>query len=88
MTHHPPSDCEWYENGCNLGHHGGDPSAQDCAECMDYKGAARGLGDKVAKVISTLRFDTFKKKKTNEGGCRCGKRRAALNERFPVKDGN
>jgi hypothetical protein len=55
---------------------------------MDYRGPSRGLGDKAAKVISTLRLDTLRRKTTEDGGgCRCGKRRAALNERFPSKDG-
>ena len=81
--------CQWFEDGCNLGHHGGNPTAQNCAECMDYKGPSRGLGDKVHKAISTLRLDSLRRKNRDDsGGCRCGKRRAALNERFPVKDGN
>lgn len=89
MNHHlPPRDsCEWLEDECGLGHFGGKPTAQNCAECMDYRGPSRGLGDNAAKVISTLRLDTLRRKTTEDGGgCRCGKRRAALNERFPSKD--
>ncbi len=90
MSHLPKSleSCQWFEDGCLLGHHGGNPTAQNCAECMDYRGPSRGLGDKVAKAISSLRLDTLMRKKPEtDGGCRCGKRRAALNERFPSKDG-
>jgi hypothetical protein len=88
-THLPISreNCEWFDDGCNIGHHGGNPTPQNCAECMDFRGPSRGLGDKAAKVISTLRLDTLRKKKTEvDGGCGCGKRRAALNKRFPSKD--
>lgn len=91
MSNHPrlPESCGWFDDRCRLDHFGGVPTAANCAECMDYRGASRGLGDKVHKVISALRLDTLKRRTTEDGGgCRCGKRRAALNKRFPSKDRN
>ena len=89
MTLHPNSpdnQCQWFDGECRLGHFRGDPTPKNCGECMDYRGPSRGLGDTAAKVISTLRLDTLRRKTEDGGGCRCGKRRAALNERFPSKD--
>ena len=77
--------CDWYENGCLIGNHGGEPTASDCASCMDYKGASRGAGDRVARLLEIVKLDTLRTKKRAKGGCGCGQRRAALNERFPSR---
>ena len=78
--------CQHFEDGCLLGRFDGNPTEQNCQECMDYKGPTRGAGDYVAKFIQLGKFDTIPKKiKLPEGDCKCGKRRAALNKRFPRK---
>lgn len=47
-----------------------------CTTCDQYSGVPRGLGDRLASFIDKIA--SFKPKK-----CGCGKRRAALNRRFP-----
>lgn len=79
--------CIHYDEGCLIDRHDGSPTVEQCAECMDYRGPSRGMGDQVAKLINITRLDTLIKKRedkwTEDGGCKCGKRRAALNRRFP-----
>ena len=63
---------------CLLGLYGGQPLKSQCEECDQYSGPDRGFGDKVAKVVKATGLDKLAPK-----GCGCGKRRAALNKRFP-----
>ena len=93
MSHHQTSHddertCEWYDDGCLLGKHEGSPTVTDCSECGEYKGLSRGLGDTVTKALQKIRIDRFfenKKSEEKKSGCGCGKRRAALNKKFPPK---
>ena len=90
------SDCLNWEDGCLLGYHGGKPTEEDCASCMDYRGNPRGLGDHVANTIKFVKLKKPLQKiaeavsgKDVDGkrrGCGCGKRRAALNKMLPSRD--
>jgi len=80
------SECVHYDGECLIDKHGGNPTPEQCEECMEYRGPTRGVGDQVAQMIQITKLDTLlkkSKKKSGEGGCNCGKRRASLNRRFP-----
>ncbi len=78
-------DCFFIENGvCKLGLFQGKPKASDCDECEHYSGEARGLGDRVHKVMKTTGVASIVKR-VKPQGCGCGKRRAALNRMYPTK---
>ena len=91
MTRPTPGEqqeaCIHYDDGCLLSRYEGTPQPEECAECMDYRGPSRGMGDRVANLIKITRLDTLVKQKNSagEGGCKCGKRRAALNRLVPRK---
>lgn len=72
-------------NSCYAKKVEGTPTPEDCNSCMFYKGPDRGLGDKIHKVVKATKLDKFVPKTKKPGGCGCGKRRAALNKKFPTR---
>lgn len=69
---------------CLIGKFKGRPSEDDCGVCEYYSGPSRGLGDKVHKVLKATGIE--KVVKSVKKDCGCGKKRAALNDKFPSKD--
>ena len=68
----------YQDDRCILGLERFKPSEEYCESCKHYEGPDRGFGDKVARVVKATGLDKLTPK-----GCGCGKRRAALNKRFP-----
>tara|TARA_R110002110_G_scaffold167791_8_gene368924 strand:+ start:514 stop:735 length:222 start_codon:yes stop_codon:yes gene_type:complete len=71
-----------------LGLFDGKPKESDCAECDQYIGPPRGAGDYLAGFIDTIGVGGIAKTIRKKSGkdCGCGKRRRALNEKFPKKE--
>ena len=81
-------ECIWYKDSkCSLGHFGGDPTEDDCAECKHYAGPNRGAGDVVHNVMKRTGVAKVVEKfsEATGGDCGCGKRRAKLNNIMPSK---
>ena len=79
--------CDFFdeEDGCGLDVVEGIPTEEDCSSCMKYQGPARGLGDRVHRIISSTGLDRVVGG-IADGDCGCAKRRASLNRLFPSKD--
>tara|TARA_R100000654_G_scaffold14919_1_gene32010 strand:+ start:187 stop:447 length:261 start_codon:yes stop_codon:yes gene_type:complete len=81
------SNCKYHNvklEICKIGEYGGTPTVDDCLECSRYDGPDRGLGDKISKVLNKTGLPKLFKAVTPN--CGCGKRRKALNQKFPCKD--
>jgi len=65
---------------CKLNLFGGTPRPEDCGICPAYDGEIRGAGDVIACGLSRLGADRLAPK-----SCRCGERRARLNQILPTR---
>ena len=54
------------DKGCALGLFDGQPTKNDCAECMEYDGPTRGLGDVVHGALDAFGIHALIKKSLSE----------------------
>ena len=73
-----PPCTNWDGERCTLELFGGRPSPGVCAACDEYDGPARGLGDRVERVLKAT--GVHQVAKAVRPDCGCSARRTRLNE--------
>ena len=74
-----PPCTKWSGAECLDGHHGGTPGPHECIACDHYQGKARGMGDRIERVLKATGIHQAVKKVAPD--CGCSQRRTAMNRK-------